>query len=70
MDKRTFVIAHRGFTFLDEWGTYFMSFVLLALHFHFNWPLWPFIVAVVWGATCIAISYKRQWEMEKNLNEA
>jgi hypothetical protein len=67
VDKREFAIAHRKFTFADEWGGYLMCLGLLALNIHAGWPFWPFVLAAHWTAICIGVSYYRQWEMEKDL---
>jgi hypothetical protein len=68
MDKREFAIAHRKFTRDDEWGAYIVCLTLLALYFHADWPLWPLILACGWSVICIAVSYYRQWDMEKDLD--
>jgi hypothetical protein len=69
VDKREFAIAHRKFTRDDEWGAYLLCIGLLALHLHADWPLWPLIIAASWAIICIGVSYYRQWEMERNLDE-
>jgi len=68
VDKRTFAIAHRCFTFLDEWLFYLMAVFFLVLHIESDWPLWPCIVVMIWGPVAIIISYARQWKMEKDLD--
>jgi len=37
MNKRDFAIAHRVFTFLDEWLFYLTAFILLALYIEYEW---------------------------------
>jgi hypothetical protein len=68
VDKREFAIAHRKYTFWDEWLFYVAAFILLTLHLEFGWSPWPFILVVIHGIICTAVSYKRQWEMEKDLD--
>lgn len=67
MNRYSYCIAHRFFTFLDEWGFYAVLLLLLSLHIEAGWPIWPFTVAVIWGGICIIVSYMRQWGIEAEL---
>lgn len=57
-----FVLIHRLFTFLDEWGWY--------LAMLFLWCRGDYLVLApvfVFGAIATSVSYRRQWKFEKML---
>ena len=59
--SEVFLLAHRLFTFLDEWLFYAL---LYHLWHQSTIPKWLFWTVAGVGATMIVISYGKQWYME------
>jgi len=60
-----FVLIHRLFTFLDEWGFYLL---LLVLWRDPTIPKWLWLIVLVFGASVISATYMFQWDLDRRLH--